>query len=348
MSDRKKRINWKAVLTLITFVAMAGAVYALRDQIGTTIENLKDANLWLVILLVPIAGFNHLMQAKMYQLVFRILGTRFRTKSMWRLSMELNFVNNIFPSAGVSGFSYLSIRMKDEDVSGGKTTLVQLMRFIMLFVSFQLLLGIGLIFLAIGGDANDFVLLIAGSLATLLFIGTTFVTYIVGSEKRIKSFMTVLTQVINKIIYFVRPKHPETINVSRVQQVFSDLHKNYMKIKKDFGQLKKPLLFALFANFAEVSAIFVVFAAFGIFVNPGAIIVAYAVANFAGIVSILPGGVGVYEALMTGVFAAAGVPAAISIPVVLAYRVVNMSIQLPTGYFFYQKNLHAKDIPTNS
>ncbi len=343
MSKSKKRFNWKSLLTLLTFLALAGTVYALRAQIGETVRNLKDANLWLILLLVPIAATNHFMQAKMYQRVFRILGTRFRTKSMFRLSLELNFVNNVFPSAGVSGFSYLSLRMKDENISGGKTTLVQLMRFILLFVSFQVLLGIGLIFLALGGDANDFVILIAGSLATMLFIGTTFVSYIIGSEKRISSFMTFLTQVVNKVIHFVRPKHPETIKIDNVQRVFIDLHKNYMKIRSDFGQLKAPLLYALFANFAEVTAIFVVFAAFGTYVNPGAIIVAYAVANFAGILSVLPGGVGIYEALMTGVFTAAGVPAALSLPVVLAYRVVNISIQLPTGYYFYQKNLHSQE-----
>jgi hypothetical protein len=33
------------------------------------------------------------------------------------------------------------------------------------------------------------------------------------------------------------------------------------------------------------------------------------------------------------------VPAAVSIPVVVMYRVVNTAIQLPPGYYFYQKAL---------
>jgi uncharacterized membrane protein YbhN (UPF0104 family) len=47
-------------------------------------------------------------------------------------------------------------------------------------------------------------------------------------------------------------------------------------------------------------------------VNPGAIILAYAVANFAGLISILPAGVGIYEALMSAVLAATGIPAGVS------------------------------------
>ena len=38
------------------------------------------------------------------------------------------------------------------------------------------------------------------------------------------------------------------------------------------------------------SLLYLVFVAFGFWVNPGAVILAYAVANFMGLVSILPGG----------------------------------------------------------
>ena len=76
--------------------------------------------------------------------------------------------------------------------------------------------------------------------------------------------------------------------------------------------------------------------------NFGAVILAYSVANFAGLVSVLPGGVGVYEALMTAVLVAAGVPAALSIPVTVMYRVLSMGIQLPAGFYFYHKALRAK------
>jgi uncharacterized membrane protein YbhN (UPF0104 family) len=57
---------------------------------------------------------------------------------------------------------------------------------------------------------------------------------------------------------------------------------------------------------------------------------------------VLPGGVGIYEALMVAVMATAGISAAVSIPVIVMYRVVNTLIQVPPGYYFYQKTLHGK------
>jgi uncharacterized membrane protein YbhN (UPF0104 family) len=40
---------------------------------------------------------------------------------------------------------------------------------------------------------------------------------------------------------------------------------------------------------------------------------------------------------MTAVLAATGIPAKLSIPVTIMFRVLTMGIQLPLGYYFYQK-----------
>src|SRR5581483_1584045 len=109
--------------------------------------------------------------------------------------------------------------------------------------------------------------------------------------------------------------------------------------KSRWRQLKAPFWWAFLANLTEVLVVYVVYIAFGSFVNIGAVILAYAVANFAGLVSVLPGGVGVYEALMTAVLVAAGVPARLSLPVTVMYRVLNTLLQLPPGYVLYHKTL---------
>jgi hypothetical protein len=214
------------------------------------------------------------------------------------------------------------------------------MRFIMIFVSFQILLVIGLLALAIGGQANDLILLVSGSIATLLIIFTLTLSYIIGSKSRINVFFTLLTKFLNRIIYVVRPKHPETINIEKARGMFEELHENYMQIRRNVGVLKKPLTYALLANITEITAIYCVYMAFNQFVNPGAVILAYAVANAAGLVSVLPGGVGIYEGLMTAVLAAGGIAAAVSLPVTVMYRVLSMLVQMPPGYYYYHKALH--------
>lgn len=335
----KKGFPWKLVINLVTIAALCLLIYGVRDEILNTLQNLKNLEVWALLLIIPAQILNYHSYAELYQSLFKILHHHVRYMNLFKLQLELNFVNNIFPSGGVTGISYFGLRMKKYGVSPGKSTLVQMIRYVLLFVSFQVLLFVGLIVLAIGGQASNFAILVAGSLATLLFVGTLGAMFIVGSKKRINGFFTYITRVINRLIKIVRPKHPETISIQKVQDLFTELHENYVELRQNPKVLRRPLVHALMANVAEILTIYVVYIAFGEWVNPGAVIIAYAIANFAGLISVLPGGVGIYEALMTAVLASAGVPAGVSIPITITYRVLNMAIQLPPGYFFYHRAL---------
>lgn len=347
MTEQQKKRRFRLFFTWITILAMVGLAYILREQIIETVKNLGRVNAWVLLLLIPLHVASYFSQGKLYQGIFRVLGERFRTKSMYRLTLELNFINNVFPSGGVSGFSYLPIRLKEEGITTGKATLVQLMRFMLIFAGFQVLLFLGVFMLSLHGEVNNLTILAASSLTTLLLVGTALLAYIIGHEGRIKAFFTFVTKVINFLIHLVRPNHPETININRAQAAFIDLHHNYKKISRNLVQLKRPFLWGLCFSIAELASIYVVYIAFAELVNPGAIILAYAIANFAGVISVLPGGIGIYEALMTGVLVAAGVPASVSLPVTIMYRVLNMAIALPQGGWLYYRALHGKPAKPN-
>lgn len=334
------RKRWRAILTLVTLAALVGATYSLRHQIVDTIRNLDNINLWIVLFVVVFqAAFYH-FSANMYKNLFSILGSTLKYKFLMRATLELTFVNHVFPSGGVTGFSYWGLRLRSEGVSTAKATLVQTMRFVLLFISFQILLFLALILLSFDGRVNNFLLVVSGSLATALVGGTLFMMYIIGDKKRINNFFTVITKIINRLIQVVRPKNPETINIDRAKGVFEDFHENYKVLKKDYKKLKQPVINALLINLVEILSIYAVFLAFGQWVNLGAIIIAYAVANFAGLISVIPGGIGLYEGLMIGVLVAGGVPAALSLPVIIMYRILTIFLQIPLGGYLYYKTIH--------
>ncbi len=334
--------RWKLILNLATLFALIILIFAVRHQLIDTVHNFSKVNVWVLLLLLPVEWLNYHAQAKMYAGLFQMVGNKLRYRFLFETSLELNFVNSVFPSGGVSGISYFGMRMRSEreKITGGKATLVQIMKLALLFLSFEILLIVGLICLAFSGSVNNFVILLAGSLSTLLVVGTVGFVMIIGHERRIQATFTFFTNLLNKLIHIVRPKYPETISMATARSAVDELHKNYKLIESHWSDLKVPFWWALVANIAEVGAVYVVYIAFGQWVNPGAVILAYSVANFAGLISVLPGGVGIYEALMTGVLVATGVPAAVSLPVTVMYRVLNMLIQLPPGYYFYHRTIH--------
>lgn len=329
--------RWRKVITIVTFLALTLLIYFSREEIADTFKRLGELNGAIIVLIIIFQFLNHHSYAKIYQSLFRIVNKKLRYWPMYRISLEVNFINNVFPTGGLTGFSYFGLRMQQFGVNAGKSTLVQMMRWIGVFLSFQVLTLFGLLALAVEGKVNNFTILIASSLVTLIVVGTVLVTYIVGSRERIDGFFTWITKAINRIIQVVRPKHPETINIASSRQMFFDLHEDYNIIKKSYHKLGPWFLYSLLANTVEIATIYVIYLAFGDVVNPGAIILAYVIASFAGLISVLPGGVGIYEGLMVAVLATAGISPGISIPTTVMYRVLTSIIQLPPGYYFYQK-----------
>ncbi|MEX2007104.1 MAG: lysylphosphatidylglycerol synthase transmembrane domain-containing protein [Candidatus Saccharimonadales bacterium] len=339
-----KQSRWKLYLTIVTFIALVGLVYGLRDQIGGVISNLGQVNALALLLLIPIQILNNDAYARLYRSLFKTLGKTVSYAAMFKMTMELKFVNNIFPSGGISGVSYFSVRARSQNVTASQATLTQVMKFMLVFVSFQPLLVLGLFFLAARGHANDLVMVVASSLITLLIVGTFVGLYILDSKSRISTFLTFVTKGLNKLVHIVRPKYPETISIKRAQASFVELHENYKILKKNWRSLKMPFVYTFFANTTEVAALYVVYLAFGELVNVGAIILAYAVANFAGLISVLPAGIGIYEGLMTAVLVATGIPARLSIPVTVMFRVLTMFIQLVPGYILYSRALNGRGL----
>ncbi|MBX4190870.1 lysylphosphatidylglycerol synthase domain-containing protein, partial [Candidatus Saccharibacteria bacterium] len=250
---RIKRSKWRLVLTLITFAALAILIYGVRKDIGGVIENLGKVNTLALLLIIPIEIINYDVYARFYVRLFKIFGNTVRYRDMYKVNLELNFVNHILPSGGVSGISYFAVRMRAFGVSGPKATLSQLIKLLVLFISFQPLLIIGILLLAAKGHVNNLVLVVASSIITLLVVGTFGFIYMIEDRRRINSFLTTLTKILNKLLSFFRRKS-ETINIEGAQIAFGELHDNYQLLKENWRDLKMPFLYLMIANATEIAA----------------------------------------------------------------------------------------------
>jgi putative heme transporter len=332
--------RWKLLLNIVTLIALAGLIVAIHKQLGQTIDNLFKVNAVFLLLIIPIQFLDYDAQARLYKGLFSAVGNKISYRHLFRASLELNFVNHVFPSGGVTGISYFGLRMRGEGVTGAKATVVQLLKLVVTVLSFEILIVFALFCLAIEGHMNSLILLVAGSLTTILVIGTAGFAFIIGSKHRIAGFFTRATRLLNRLINnFRRGDHPETIDTTKVRVLFEDLHENYLLFRKDWRSLRRPFFWGFMTNVWEVLTVYMVYIAFGHFVNIGSVILAYAVANFAGLVSVLPGGVGIYEGLMTLVLTATGVPSRLSLPVTVMYRVLSTLVQIPPGYYLYHRTL---------
>src|SRR5436190_16347034 len=117
-----KRSRFRLYLTAATFIALGILIYGVRKDIGGVIENLGKINVLWLLLIIPIEALNYDVYARFYVRLFKILGNKVHYWDMYKVNLELNFVNHVLPSGGVSGIGYFTLRMRGYGVSGPKAT----------------------------------------------------------------------------------------------------------------------------------------------------------------------------------------------------------------------------------
>jgi uncharacterized protein (TIRG00374 family) len=329
----------KLWINILTFVAIIVVIIFARHDIVLAFHKMAQLNLLVLALMIPAQFFAFYAVGRVYYYFFKATGQTLPMKTLFPAAIELNFVNHIFPSGGVSGFSYLTMRLKRDNVSTAKATLAQLFRFMLTFMTFIALLVLALFLLAIEDRVNRFIVIIAAALTAAILLSTLVVIYVISKKERIHNFTQALSRFLNRVIHVVRRKHPETINLQRVEETFHELHGDYKLVRRDLGKMRPAIAWALITNIAEIGVIYIAFVAHDAWINPGALIIAFAIATIAGLLAILPGGLGVYEPLMAAVLLSAGVPGSLALSATLVSRVVTLVVALGSGYILYQRTL---------
>jgi uncharacterized protein (TIRG00374 family) len=330
-------MKWKLALNIATFVALGLIIFFARNDITRVFEHMRDLNVIVLLFMAPAQLLVYFCYAKIFYYFFNATGTNITLKQLIAPMIELNFVNHIFPSGGVSGFSYLTLRLKPYGVSTARSTLSQLARFAFMFMGFICLMLVALILLAAEGHTSSLVVLAVSAVTFSMLFVTTILIFVIGSEHRIAVFTNVLAKSLNRLIHLVRRKHPETISLERVQKTFIELHEDYLIIRRSPKAMGRVGVWALGSSLAELTLLYLAFVAHGAWVNPGAVVIGFVIASTAGLFAILPGGLGVYEPLMTAVLISAGVEATLALSATLVYRVISLLLSLITGYILYQR-----------
>jgi len=333
------KLSFRGWLTIVTLVLLTVVVVAAWPEIKKATGLLSQVNVLILLLLIPIQFASYYATGGM---IFSYLRAKGEIKTMGhgamtRLALELNFVNHILPSGGAAGFSYLAWVLSRHKVPVSRSTMSQIVRFTLTFLSFVLLLGVAMVILTFNHQIDRTIVIVGGALMVVAIGGTLLGIWLIKSLPRLRAFSAWATKVSNKFINWVtRGKKKDIVKVEVLLDFFDGLHGDYMAIRRDRRILITPFIWAIIANVLDVSLIWVSFAALGYQVDPALLFVAFGIASIAGAVSVTPGGAGVYEAVMVAFLAASSIPADIAIAGTLLARVTLLSGTILFGYIFYQ------------
>jgi len=335
-------MSFRAWLSVITLVLIAVIIFFSRHELLRAWELLGRVNIWILLLLIPGQILVYYTGGEM---MFSYLRAKDSIKkvsgpALAGMALEMNFVNHLLPSGGVSGVSYMSWRLGKYGVSSGRATMAQVVRYAMGFVAFIILLLIAVFIVTLDGSINRWIILMSSLLVTVMMGVLLAAVYLLSSPKRIVIFSGWTVRTANRIVRRATfGKKDRVLNREQTEAFFMEMHEDYLALKHDKAILIKPLAWGLLFTTLDISLFLITFWALGAPVNPAPILIAYGVATIAGFFVVTPGGAGAYEAIMVAFLAVAGLDKGTAIAGIVLTRVILLLGTIVLGYLFYQRAL---------
>lgn len=333
------KLSFRGWLTLITLILLTAVVVLAWPELVKAWWLMGRVDGWILALLLPVQFCSYYATGGM---IFSYLKAKGDLKdvSHWtttRLALELNFVNHIFPSGGAAGFSYLAWVLKKHGISVSRSTMAQIVRYTLTFLSFVMLLIISMIIMAIRHQIDPVIIIVGFAIAAVVIIATWFMVWLIKNRDRVRRFSRWLTNAVNVVIRWVTGgRKKKAINGASLRSFFDGIHGDFAAIRNERKILLRPFLWATITNIFDVTLIWIAFWALGHPLDPFLLFIAFGLASMTSVFAVTPGGTGVYETVMVTFLAAAGVTPDVAIAGTLLARMILLSGTILFGYVFYQ------------
>lgn len=335
-------MSFKAWLSIITLTLVGVIIFFSRHELLHAWHLLGHVNLWILLLLIPGQILVYYIAGEMVFSYLREKGAiqHIPASDLTRMSLEMNFVNHVLPTGGVSGISYMAWRLGKYGVPSGRATVAQMVRFTMTFVAYIALLLVAVLVVTIDGNINRWIIFVSSTLVLMTVVVVVATVYVLSGRERMWRFGSWLVRTSNRLVKKITfGRRKAVLRYSKVEKFFTDIHFDYLALRRDMRILLKPFLWGIVFTLADVSLFLITFWAMGSPVNPAPVLIAYGVATTAGLLVATPGGAGAYEAVMVGFLALAGLDKSTAIAGIVLTRVILLLGTIILGYAFYQNAL---------
>lgn len=339
---QRQKLSFREWLSIITTILLVIVIYGAWPEITKAWGLLGSVNLWILALLIPVQIISYYATG---EIIFSYLRKKGNIKDlsqfrMARIALELNFVNHVIPSGGAVGFSYLPWILGKYGVSASRSTVAQIIRYTLTFVSFVVLLIISIIILAFSAHIDRFIAGAGLGMTALVLIVTFLILWLLGNRKRMEKFSNWLERIMNKIVsFFTRGRKKTAFEGHVLNDFFDGIYDDYLAIKRERKILVVPFFWAVFANILDAALLWIAFASLGFYIDPSILFISFGLASIFSAISVTPGGAGVYETVTVMFLAASGVSADAAIAGTLLARVILVLGTILFGYFFYQNTV---------
>lgn len=339
MNHELKFFSWKRIV--IIFVIGIGILLLIPKIIGLreTLELLKQVKYWAFGLALFSESFFYIGSTLLTRAALRMTGNKLKFSDVLKISLLDSFSLQFLPlgSFGQTAVDYYFYRGKN--VRTSHIVLMFVARTIIVWLIFTAIFLVGIAFSPTNSNLGPNVLAIVFLIFFVAFILFFYLIYLYFHRELLLQRSLKITKFVNKIIKIFHRQIP----IERVPEMVERLYSAIQILARNRKLQVSALLGALVFWLGDIFCLYFSLIGFGYTPHLPTVIFAYTIARILGLLSFIPGGLGVVEGALVLILIGFGVPSSVAIAGVLIFRLVSFWLPIPVGLISFL-NLQKKYI----
>lgn len=315
---------------LVLVVVLLGAVFIAMDW-GQVRNALGQARLQPIPYALAATLISYGCISFSFARVSKLLGIRMRVRDLAAVGFVSTVINHLVSSGGAAGYSVRYLLMNRHGVGMKDVLAASILHFYLTSLMMIAMLPVGLIYLLLHASASQTASIILGALASIVVLAALFATGLVFSGSMRERVIAVLVRAARALAHrdvegpLARFDATMTQGVQAMRERPSSLVLVLSLIATDWA--------------ASAIALWFCFRALGATLAPGQLVSGFVIGIVAGVASMIPGGLGVQEGSMAGIFALLGVSFERALLASILFRLVYLMIPYAVSLGFYWRLL---------
>jgi uncharacterized protein (TIRG00374 family) len=325
---QRQRFIILSVIVLMLFAVLLVALdwHNVRQLVG-------EANWKMVLIALLFIAITYLCLSYSFIMVNRIFSIRMKQRDLFEIGYISTTLNNMLAFFGVAGHSLRLMVMQRKGIRPEQALAASVFHSHFHNLVMFCLLPFGIIYMLIHHSVSESSAVGLGLVTGVLLLLVVVATAIVF----VKSFRLVVLRMLNRISRLVIRR-----NIEPSLSTFDKSMALGVAAIRNRPLVLTPVLTFIVADWgASVAALWFCFDALGDPIRLGVLITGYAVGIMIGNLSMVPGGLGVQEASMAGVYALLGISLERAVLASILFRVVYDFIPFLISLLFYPRLLRA-------
>jgi len=326
------KFNLKSLIIIV--LLGIGLVFLFPKIIGVpqAIKLLAQVNKYYLGLAIGAELMSYIGASMLLGVILDRLGNKVRFWDRFRISSIAAFAIHFFPvgSFGEGAVDYYFLRKRN--VETGSILLMFVLRLIFTYASFLLIFLVGLALVPTAPMLKISPKIISLVIFALVFGGVLYMFYLYEHKDRFYKLWRRFAGFTSSFLSKIRGKD---ITPAEEDEVFEDIYTG-MGL---FSKKKRSSVFAFLAGslywMGDIACFYFVFLGFGFHISWGVLIFGYGIASLVGMISFIPGGLGVTEGSMGLLYSGLGVPSGIALISILVFRLFSFWIWIPFGLYSF-------------